>query len=456
MKFDIASSWLRQTPAVSATTPSHASALRRLSSSSCKPTNIISCCSSTPTHSSSSSSSSPSARSYSRRWYNPLRRRPFDEASTEILRHWINTDFHPLASQEKFTVVSYNILGNKNAWKHKDMYPNVPSQYMNWNHRKSNLCRELFGWNPDIICLQEVDMYYDLLSVMEKAGYVGSYKRRTGDYVDGCAMFWKADKFQLIEEVNIEFKDFGLRDNVAQISVFEMRRAKSRRLVVGNIHVLYNPSRGEVKLGQICLLSSRAQIISEKWGNVPVVLAGDFNSTPQSAIYHFLSSSELNIKLYDRRELSGQRSCHPAQVFGLKNEMSNPFAVIDRFLLNCWTDEEVKVATGSHDCHLAIHPLKLNSSYASVKGSTKTRDLNGEPLATSYHSKFFGTVDYLWYSNGLVPTRVLDTLPVDTLRKTGGLPCKILGSDHLALVSEFAFVQGTNDGACEEENDALL
>ncbi|KAK2647824.1 hypothetical protein Ddye_015313 [Dipteronia dyeriana] len=459
MMFDIASSssWLRLNPAVSATTPSHASALRRLSSSSCKPTNIVSCCSSTPTY--SSSSPSPSAHSYSRRWFNPLRRRPFDEASPEILRHWINADFHPLASQEKFTVVSYNILGDKNAWKHKDMYPNVPSQYMNWNHRKSNICHELFGWNPDIICLQEVDRYYDLLSVMENAGYVGSYKRRTGDYVDGCATFWKADKFQLIEEVNIEFKDFGLRDNVAQISVFEvaicMRKAKSRRLVVGNIHVLYNPSRGEVKLGQICLLLSRAQIISEKWGNVPVVLAGDFNSTPQSAIYQFLSSSELNIKLYDPREISGQRSCHPAQVFGLKNEMSNPFDVIDRFLQSCWRDEEVKVATGSYDCHFAVHPLKLYSSYASVKGSTKTRDLNGEPLATSYHSKFFGTVDYLWYSNDLVPTRVLDTLPVDSLRRTGGLPCKILGSDHLALVSEFAFVQGTNEGACEDENDAL-
>ncbi|KAL5818013.1 hypothetical protein ACOSQ3_026391 [Xanthoceras sorbifolium] len=223
----------------------------------------------------------------------------------------------------------------------------------------------------------------------------------------------------------------------------QMRRAKSRKLVVGNIHVLYNAIRGEVKLCQICLLSSRAQVISEKWGNAPVVLAGDFNITPQSAIYQFLSSSELNIKLYDRRELSGQRSCHPAQVFGPKKEMSNPFAVIDRFFQNCWTDKEVKVATGRHDCHLAVHPLKLYSSHASVKGSTKTRGLNDEPLATSYHFKFFGTVDYIWYSNGLVPTRVLDTLPVDTLRRTGGLPSKSLGSDHLALVSEFAFVPGT-------------
>jgi len=32
---------------------------------------------------------------------------------------------------------------------------------------------------------------------------------------------------------------------------------------------------------QIRFLSSRAQYLSEKWGNTPVVLAGDFNSTPQ-------------------------------------------------------------------------------------------------------------------------------------------------------------------------------
>ncbi|CAN6478833.1 unnamed protein product [Victoria cruziana] len=73
----------------------------------------------------------------------------------------------------------------------------------------------------------------------------------------------------------------------------------------------------------------------------------------------------------------------------------------------------------------------------------RTRDALGEPLATSYHSKFLGTVDYLWYSNGLVPTRVLDTLPIDILQQTGGLPSEKFGSDHLALVSEFAFCTGS-------------
>lgn len=118
--------------------------------------------------------------------------------------------------------MSYNILGDRNAFNHWDLYRNVPSIYLKWDYRKRVICEELIGLNPDIICLQEVDKYIDLLNIMEKAGYRGSYQRRTGDYADGCAMFWKADKFQLLEGQSIEFKQYGLRDNVAQVSVFEV------------------------------------------------------------------------------------------------------------------------------------------------------------------------------------------------------------------------------------------
>ncbi|KAG5030192.1 hypothetical protein AAZX31_05G217600 [Glycine max] len=362
----------------------------------------------------------------------------------QIKRHWVEASDQSLASQERFSVASYNILGDRNASQHSDLYVNVPSRYINWGRRKRVICDELFGWDPDIICLQEVDKYFELSDIMVKAGYAGSYKRRTGDAADGCAMFWKADKFRLLEGESIQFKDIGLRDNVAQLSVFEMCESDSRRMLVGNIHVLYNPNRGEVKLGQIRFLSSRAQYLSEKWGNTPVVLAGDFNSTPQSGIYKFLSSSELNIMLYDRKELSGQKRCRPAQVLGENKETVGPIVALDG-LFKCWTDEEVKLATGDSERHLAVHPLKLNSSYATINGSTSTRGFNGEPLATSYHSKFLGTVDYLWYSDGIVPTRVLDTVSISDLLRAGGLPCKKVGSDHLALVSEFSFSVTNNE-----------
>ncbi|WOG93764.1 hypothetical protein DCAR_0313051 [Daucus carota subsp. sativus] len=363
----------------------------------------------------------------------------------EICRSWVEADdahlVLPLLSQARFKVVSYNILGDKNASKHKDLYLNVPSSYMNWGRRNKLIQDELTGWDPDIICLQEVDKYYDLSFSLEKAGYLGSYKRRTGDMVDGCAMFWKSDKFRLIDKENIEFKQFGLRDNVAQLSVFEMCRDESLRIVVGNIHVLFRPSRGEIKIGQIRLLSSKAHDLSKKWGNIPVVLAGDYNSTPQSEIYEFISSSELNVMLHDRRDLSGQKRCHPNDLLSAKREKSYQINLIDRSSKACWTNEELKVATGTTDTHVAVHPLKLSSSYSTVQGSMATRDSIGEPLATSYHSKFLGTVDYLWHTSDLKPTRVMDTVPIDILQKTRGLPSKNLGSDHLALISEFAFLR---------------
>ena len=63
----------------------------------------------------------------------------------------------------------------------------------------------------------------------------------------------------------------------------------------------------------------------------------------------------------------------------------------------------------------------------------------GEPLATSYHSKSMGTVDYIWHIEELVLVRVLETLTVDVLRKTGGLPSEKWGSNHPTLVCALAF-----------------
>jgi len=56
---------------------------------------------------------------------------------------------------------------------------------------------------------------------------------------------------------------------------------------------LFNPKRGDVKLGQIRLLLEKANALSEKWDKIPIVLAGDFNSTPDSAIYKFLTTMKV-------------------------------------------------------------------------------------------------------------------------------------------------------------------
>lgn len=104
-----------------------------------------------------------------------------------------------------------------------------------------------------------------------------------------------------------------------------------------------------------------------------------------------------------------------------------------------WNDEELKLATGNEQVTCLQHHLDLCSAYLGIPGNDRTRDEIGEPLATSCHSKFTGTVDYIWHSEELVPLRVLEPLPMNVLQNMGGLPNKKWGSDHLALVCEFAF-----------------
>ncbi|XP_024020261.1 carbon catabolite repressor protein 4 homolog 5 isoform X1 [Morus notabilis] len=396
-------------------------------------------------------------RSSSRR----CRRRSGTEQRTraERYRRWAYSSRDSSSFKDKVVVVSYNILGVENASKHPDLYFKVPQRFMEWNRRKKLIRKEINRYNTSILCLQEVDNFDDLNDLFRKDGFKGVYKARTGEAYDGCAIFWKEDLFTLLHQENIEFQSFGLRNNVAQLCVLKMKPnqseldehpqtmlppTQSRSFVIGNIHVLFNPNRGDIKLGQVRLLLEKASKLSQEWGSIPVILCGDINSIPQSPIYQFLASSRLDVQLHDRRNISGQVEFQSkCRVFRSQDEKASSCSIrtsISRPLFHRWSDEELRLATGSGEVTYLQHHLKLCSAYHGVPASCRTRDDFGEPVATSFHSKFMGTVDYIWHTEEFVPVKVLETLPVDILKRTGGLPSKKWGSDHLALVCELAFV----------------
>lgn len=354
-------------------------------------------------------------------------------------RKWVYSTHVVSPNQDRVVFMSYNILGVKNAAAHEDLYRNVSPKCLDWDYRKKLICKEIRDYNPGIMCFQEVDRFDDLDYLLQKEGFKGVYQARTGDASDGCAIFWNSKLFDILHEESIEFQNFNLRNNVCQLCAFKMNVKSSSKdmsasnsesvtspsFLVGNIHVLYNPNRGDIKLGQVRLFLESAQRLSHEWGDIPVVLAGDLNSMPQSAMYQFLTSNKLDIQMHDRKQISGQ-------IYPLQNRSFNPR------LSYRWSNEELMLATGTGASHL-IHQLQLRSAYAGAPGSSRTRENSGEPLATSYHSKFMGTVDYIWHTTEFVPVRVLDTLPVDILRRTRGLPSEKWGSDHLSLVCELAF-----------------
>ncbi|XP_013589976.1 PREDICTED: carbon catabolite repressor protein 4 homolog 5 [Brassica oleracea var. oleracea] len=373
-----------------------------------------------------------------------------EKASSSVERQWVFSASNSRNLKDKLVLVSYNLLGVDNASNHMDLYYNIPPQHLEWSRRKHLICKEISRYNATILCLQEVDRFDDLDGLLKNRGFQGVHKRRTGEASDGCSIFWKEKLFKLLHHQEIEFDSFGLRNNVAQLCVLEMNfedpesklRVQSseqtstspRRLVVGNIHVLFNPKRGDIKLGQVRLLLERAYKLSQEWGNIPVAIAGDLNSTPKSAIYDFVASADLDTQLHDRRQISGQ-----SELDTKPSPFRNHYAV-SVSQTNEWSQEELQLATGGQATTHVRHQLKLNSAYAGVPGTHRTRDQCGEPLATTSHSRFQGTVDYIWHTKELVPVRVLETLPTDVLRRTGGLPSEKWGSDHLAIACELGFV----------------
>ncbi|CAI8594860.1 unnamed protein product [Vicia faba] len=374
-------------------------------------------------------------------------------------RKWVFSSENCSDCTDTVVVVSYNILGVENASNHMDLYSNIPRRFLEWGRRKRLILDEINSYNASILCFQEVDHFDDLDDLFQNNGFKSAYKARTGEANDGCAIFWKDKLFSLLHQEDIEFQKFGLRNNVAQLCVLEVNNdspeseackltageesTKNKRFVIGNIHVLFNPNRGDIKLGQVRLLIDKAYKLSQEWGNIPVILAGDLNSVPQSAIYKFLSSSKLDVQLHDRRNMSGQLEIRPNHRY-FRSKIGDDASIsmsVSRQIVYKWSAEELILATGAKGVTRLQHQLKLRSAYSGIPGKLRTRDDIGEPLATSYHSKFMGTVDYIWHSEELIPVRVLETLPIDILRRTRGLPNENWGSDHLAVVCEFAFAK---------------
>ncbi|BBN70143.1 DNAse I-like superfamily protein [Prunus dulcis] len=243
-------------------------------------------------------------------------------------RNWEFAKTTPSPTCDRFTVLSYNILADSLAHEHRSkLYFHIPYHMMDWQWRKKNLIFELGLWSADIMCFQEVDKFQDIEEELKLKGYNGIWKIKEHELCSrnegfeeigkriasilGCGLaiqlmavqFFGDPQGRLIHEECIEFSKLGLRDNVAQICVLEsMCQTKnlavlprsstgSNKIVICNIHVLYNPKRGEIKLGQ-------------------------------SPLYNFISEQKLDLSGVDRDKVTGQAS---AQIYAARAQPGNHF-----------------------------------------------------------------------------------------------------------------------------------
>ena len=336
----------------------------------------------------------------------------------------------------RFRVATYNVLAE--IYATQQQYPYCDFWALNWDYRFQNILREILDVSPDVISLQEIqaDHYENhVYATLSDAGYEGCYKQKTrqsmglAGKVDGCALFWKRSRFHLVESYSIEFNEVAQRqatqvlglslrteegaafvnrlskDNVAQLVVLEFiqnARTPTRdvnQVCIANTHLYSNKDFPDVKLWQSWqLLQELESFIIGRGSNLPLIICGDFNSTPDTAVY----------------DLMMRQSVHPGHPD-----------------VNFTGDDVPNVLP---DPMNITHSFQLGSVYQTVMGE--------EPWTTNYTENFKGVLDYIWYSaQNLVPLAVAPVPTEEQLTRYGqALPSTQLSSDHIMLISDLQIV----------------
>ncbi|NXD75680.1 ANGE1 protein, partial [Halcyon senegalensis] len=246
-----------------------------------------------------------------------------------LWRDWEDLSVQPCVLEQvsensplfEFRVMSYNILAQDLVEQGLDLYLHCHPDILNWNYRLPNLLQEIQHWDPDVLCLQEVqeNHYWEQLEpTFKEMGFACFYKRRTGTKTDGCAVCYKHSRFQLISLSPVEYFRPGLdvlnRDNVGLVLLLQpllhegLDPKAVSPLCVANTHVLFNPRRGDIKLAQMALLLAEIDKIAKttEGSYYPVILCGDLNSVPDSPLYKFIRNGELSYHGLPAWKVSGQ------------------------------------------------------------------------------------------------------------------------------------------------------
>jgi len=155
---------------------------------------------------------------------------------------------------------------------------------------------------------------------------------------------------------------------------------KSQKFWISNVHIFWNPKFEDVKLMQTYYLLLTLQKLREN-NPYPVILLGDFNSTPDSNVFEYLSKGSIPKK---------------------------------------------RTPTFLYQYFNFYHSLKLSSAYSPIYSPY-----------TNFTPSFTGCLDYIWYD-----TFCFDLIGiVGPLEDNSLLPNINEPSDHCYIMSRLAFTQ---------------
>ncbi|XP_067084062.1 CCR4-NOT transcription complex subunit 6-like isoform X1 [Osmerus mordax] len=341
------------------------------------------------------------------------------------------------------TVMCYNVLCDKYATR--QLYGYCPSWALSWEYRKKGIMEDINTCDADIISLQEVEteQYYTLfLATLKERGYDGYFcpksraklvSEQERKHVDGCAVFFKTEKFTLVQKHTVEFNQVAMansegsevmlnrvmtKDNIGVAVLLEVNKdmfsgglkplQEKQLLLVANAHMHWDPEYSDVKLVQTMMFLSELKSIAQRASgcqdthdsiSIPIILCADLNSLPDSGVVEYLSRGGVAENHKDFKDLR-------------YSECLNNFSCNGR--------------SGSDGS--ITHSFQLRSAY------------EGSPMPyTNYTYDFKGVIDYIFFSRTHMSVLgLLGPLETQWLKDNHitGCPHPHIPSDHFSLLAQ--------------------
>lgn len=354
----------------------------------------------------------------------------------------------PLSANEtSFSVMTYNLLAQTNLDGHPELYKHCDPDILPWSYRGERILRQVIGQNCDILCFQEVQEEHlreYLAPRLKEAGYSHIYKGKTGDKIEGCAIFWRKDLFNIHRWDSVEMRVPGCRvlnrDNIGLIVVLSAQENPQTKLVVATTHLLFNPKRGEVKLAQLRYLFAQIEQVAflgtlEKDTKTPVympiIFCGDLNSVPFCPLYNFIVQGRLSLTGLAHGEIAGTGGGSFIQSREINVGELLPCTMLERTFIERYGLEAISSMEGALDNDFIYHLLgNFISCYTHQKRDAAE--------VTSYNERPV-TVDYIFYQQTKLLKHIgtLGLMTLKELESIGGIPNAAVGSDHLPLAARF-------------------
>ena len=269
----------------------------------------------------------------------------------------------------------------------QDNFIKCPDEALAWDVRRLRIIESILDIHPDVLCMQEVDHYPFLEEVLQTVGYVGNFCPKPDSpclYVsnsngpDGCATFYRADKFDEIKCDNFVLHADGEATNQVCATVTLRCKSSGKEITVAATHLKAKRGWDELrnKQGRYML-----QYLHEKLPAANLILCGDSHAEPKELVHEVCLESPLGLKS------------------AYASESHNGL-------------EEPKYTT-----------WKIRGDGNNGKDNEVCR-----------------TIDYIWFTEKTLGVAALKEIPTDDEIGLGRLPSHAYPSDHFSLAADFKFL----------------